>query len=508
MDKMKHVVLTAAGIATAGLFGLTVSDFQGCAQSSQMSNSNELSADEYQQIRRKLIIQATLNDRNASEDIEADITRYANGLKNAKAAGIKVSNYELGAFIHEKFEGKDRYAQYCQYMQQRYGLETSEFEDYLRDQLTLAKAAQLPQLAYYVTTAELKSAFHSRHDVLKYDSVVVDASALKLSAELTDKEIKAYYEENSTQAEYQVPEKVSVSYLFVNAEKLKVATPSQEDLLQNYNLNKERYSTSGNAAEAKPFDEVKKEVLVAVEKQNKEDKAKKILNELDNMLISQQEADLFGTLATEKTKNKQFDVVESGNTELFSQKDYKVEPLGYVYNLASRLFGEKPRNYGGVLEAANGFYIYKVNQREAKHTLSLELAKAQVVKALTAQRQMELAVTLAKEWKEKLLAEANWSKLTLPTGLKFESKESEGITSEEASHLNLLAPNVVAEPLKLKGEVAILRLKERVAADEAKFPAEKESLRRGLQQQKMYMTMGMNMGMMGGMGMNSFSGGM
>ena len=508
MGRIQNVVLATAGLATAGLFGISVSDIQGCAQSSRMNDSQELSADEHQQILRKLKIQATLNDRNASENIEADILRYANGLKNAKAAGIQVSNYELGAFIHEKFEGKDRYAQYCKYMQQRFGLETSEFEDYLRDQLMLAKAAQLPQLALYVTTAELKKAFHYRHDVLKYDSVVVDAAALKLSAELTDNEIKAYYEENSTQAEYQVPEKVSVSYLFVNAEKLKIATPSQEDLLQNYNLNKGRYSASGNADEAKPFEEVKKEVLAAVEKQSKEDMAKKILNDLDNILIAQGNPDLFGTLATEKPKNKQFEVVESGNTELFSQKDYKVEPLGYVYNLASRLFGEKPRNYGGVLEAANGFYIYKVKNREAKHTLSFELAKAQVVKALTAQRQMELAVTLAKEWKEKLVAEANWSKVTLPTGLKFESKESEGITSEEAHHLNSLAPNVVAEPLKLKGEVAILRLKERVLADESKFPAEKEELRRGLQQQKMYMTMGMNMGMMGGMGMNPFSGGM
>jgi hypothetical protein len=491
MGRIQNVVLTAAGLATAGLFGISVSDIRGCAQSSKMNGQQTLSADERQQVLRKLKIGAALSDRNLpGDDIDALIENYAEALKSAQASGISVSDYELGIFINEQFGGKDKYANFRQFMQQRYELQVSELEEYFRDQLAISKNSRLPMLAMYVTNNELKAEFHRRHDKVIYDRISIDTSAMKLAKELSEDELKAYYEENSTQAEFQVPEKVSVSYLLVRTDKLTVPAPSEEDLTQNYNLNKARYSSSGNADDAKPLEEVKEEVLASVEKEAREDLAKKLLNELDNVLLEQENVDLFGTFNAEKAKHEKFSVVESGNTELFSQKDYRVEPLGYVFNLASRLFGDNPRNYGGVLEAGNGFYIYHINQRLPKSILSFEASKDTCVAGLTSRRQQEVAETLAREWKEKLAASEDWKSLTLPEGLSYESKESEGLNSTEARQLEKAELNAVSEPIKLANEVALLRLKERVIADESSLETEKDELRKGLQQQKSYMMMG------------------
>ena len=73
--------------------------------------------------------------------------------------------------------------------------------------------------------------------------------------------------------------------------------------------------------------------------------------------------------------NAKLSIVESGTTETFSERDYLVEPLGYVFNLTSRFFGDNPRPYGGVLESGSGFTSTTSIVAKPARSMSFEEAK-------------------------------------------------------------------------------------------------------------------------------------
>jgi hypothetical protein len=182
-------------------------------------------------------------------------------------------------------------------------------------------------------------------------------------------------------------------------------------------------------------------------------------------------------------------VAETGTTELFSERDYRIEPMGYVFNLTARLFGDNPRNYGGILEAGSGFYIYHLDRRESARSMTFEEAKASIVASLTETRQLEVAEALGREWKEKLIASGNWSDLELPDSMDYREESVVGLRALEPRALEKVEPKVVTDPIVSGTSVVLMRLIERQAADEAGLEAEKETLRQSLGQQKSYLMM-------------------
>ena len=487
MFRMQNSVLAVAGIATAGLFGISVTDIKGCAQSSEL-HSQEISADMRGKIMRKLKIGSTLSNRSLPGDQMDEIVRdYATSIQRAKQEGLGVSDHELGLFLHQQFGGKENYANFRKVMQQRYDLVASELEDYFRDQLLMSKSSRLPLLSTYITNAEIKEEYHRRHDKLVYDRLAIEAGAMTLAQEPTEEELKAYHEENSTGREYQVAEKVAIEYVMVSPESIPEPKIIEEDLREYYNLNREDYKSDEEGVETKPYFEVITEVRSALEKKLREDAAKKILNDIDNVILEQTEIQLLTTFETLKAEQAdQYELVKSGTSPLFTEKDYRIVGLGYVFNLGSRVFGKNPRPYGGVLEAGDGFYIYHVVDRQDSRPMTFEEAKIQVTATLKSNRQLDAAEALAKTWKEKAVASSDWSTLELTEGMSYRLEESEGLASSEANRLKDLETGVVTDPETVGQSVLLMRLKERVLADTEGLESEKDEIKENLQRQKGY----------------------
>lgn len=490
MGRIQNVVLIAAGVATAGLFGISITDIQGCSRAGELNKNSAISPDERIKISRKVKIQSVLNNRSIpGEQFDLIVESYAQNLKDAKAAGLGVSDKELSSFIIENFGEKDAYLGFLSMMKQRHGLKTSELENFFRDQMLFSKNAKLTMLGDYVTETEIKAEFHKRNDRLTYDRLEIDAKSIALETTPSEDELKAYYEENSSSPEYQVPEKVVISYLMINPKNIALGEFSETDIEQHYNLNKSSYSSSGNAEEAPALEEIKGKVVDDLSEESRDNKAKRLLNGLDDIFLEQENIDLIATLVEQRSSDNQLSVIESGVTKPFAEKDYLVEPLGYVFNLGARLFGDNPRGYGGVLEAGNGFYIYHLKDRTPARPMSFDEAKDIASSVLTEQQQLEIAEAKALEWQEKLNASGNWSALELETGMSYRQKSAVGMSSPEARELKNAKDNDPVATITSGSKVVLMRLIEREAADESTMDSEKDNLRQALQQNKSYLMM-------------------
>lgn len=483
MGRIQNWVLAVAGLATAGLFGISVTDIKGCANQNQYASA-ALSPEVKLEIERKLRIGDMLTGRSISSDRwDATVVNYAATLQKAQIEGLAVSDHELGQFIMSQFQTKDQYRQYTQAMKARYNIEVHEIESYYRDQILMQKSMNLPLLAAYVTNNEIKDEFHRREDGLVYDKVSVSVDAMKLESEPSAEEKQSYFEEVSLEDAYQVPAMVRIEYLFVNPEEMTVSEITEEKKREYYNENRDRYASTEFPGEAKPYFEVEEEVAKAYEKDLRDSQAKALLTELDNHLLQDTELNFSATLSTAIAKNPDFKKVKLGTTEPFAEKDYRVEPLGYVHQLTSRLFGEHPRNYGGVLEAGNGFYIYKVVENIPGRQQTFEEAADKVVEALVNKKKAELAKAMAEEWKPKLESAQDWSKLELPEGVSYLREDVTGIFGIEANTA-LNSGNTVSEPIESNGNYALVKLVERKTSDEKLLAEQKEQIKEGLLRQK------------------------
>lgn len=483
MGRIQNWVLAVAGLATAGLFGISVTDIKGCANQNQYASA-ALSPDVKLEIERKLRIGDMLTGRSISSDRwDATVMNYAATLQKARIQGLAVSDHELGQFIMSQFQTKDQYRQYTQAIKARYNIEVYEIESYYRDQILMQKSMNLPMLAAYVTNNEIKDEFHRREDGLVYDKVSVSIDAMKLESEPSAEEKQSYFEEVSLEDTYQIPPMVRIEYLYVNPDDMVIAELSEEKKREYYNQNRDRYASTEFPGEAKPYFEVEEQVGIAYEKDQKDSQAKALLAQLDNELLKDTELNFSAALAAALAKNPDFKKVKHGTSEPFSEKDYRVEPLGYVHQLTSRLFGEHPRNYGGVLEAGNGFYIYKTIENIPGRQQTFEEAEEKVVEALTLKKKEELAKAKAEEWKTKLDAAQDWSKLELPEGLTYIREDVTGIFGIEANTA-LNSGNVVSEPIESNGTFALVKLIERKTSDTKLLEQQKEQIKEGLLRQK------------------------
>ena len=482
MGRIQNWVLAVAGFATAGLFGISVTDIRGCMNQTPKA---AVSADLRIEIDRKLKLSGLLTGRSPSGDRwEEAIAQYASSLQKARAEGLDVSNHELGQALMGQFKTKEQYLQFASQINKVHGVKTNEIEEFYRDQILIQKSMNLPLLVAYVTNNEVKDEFHRREDKLTYDKVLVDVNSIKLETELTEEEKKSYFEEVSLDAAYQVDPQVKIDYLFVNPQDMDVAKLTESDLQAYYNENRDRYASTEFPGEAQPYFEVAKEVATALEKESRDNAAKVLLSQLDDILLQDETLNFSAALSAVQAKDATFKKVAYGTSEAFAQKDYRVEPLGYVFNLGTRLFGDNPRNYGGVLEAGNGFYLYKIVENIEGRSETYEEALTKVTAALTLKKKQDLAQVKATELKATLEASKDWTALKLEEGVTYSREEVTGMMSADASKVAALEEGAVSEAYQTNEAFALVKKVGLVAADESLMEATKEQLKEGILRQK------------------------
>ena len=160
MGRIQNWVLAVAGFATAGLFGISVTDIRGCMNQTPKA---AVSADLRIEIDRKLKLSGLLTGRSPSGDRwEEAIAQYASSLQKARAEGLDVSNHELGQALMGQFKTKEQYLQFASQINKVHGVKTNEIEEFYRDQILIQKSMNLPLLVLHYYYLVLALIFHQQ----------------------------------------------------------------------------------------------------------------------------------------------------------------------------------------------------------------------------------------------------------------------------------------------------------------------------------------------------------
>jgi len=154
----------------------------------------------------------------------------------AKRIGLNVAPSELErviltnpAFLENgKFIGLDRYQQ----LLSANNLTVQEFEDSLRTQLLNNKLRDFVTAGVTVADSDVEQEYRKRTEKVKLDYFVVAPTDLEKQVNLSDQDLRAYYEKNKTQ--YTIPEKRQAKYIYLETVKFRPQVSATDQELQDY----------------------------------------------------------------------------------------------------------------------------------------------------------------------------------------------------------------------------------------------------------------------------------
>jgi peptidyl-prolyl cis-trans isomerase D len=166
-------------------------------------------------------------------------------IQKASDLGIKISDAELADHIFNMdffyTDGKFDDKKYKEVLAAN-RLSVEEFESLMRKDLLVQRVTDIVTGAAKVTSKELRQWFNYNNKTvdIKY-AAFIPGEYDKSGFEITDKEIKEYYEENKEN--YKTKPKVKVSYIRFSADDFKDhVTVSESDIKSYYNEHSQKYS--------------------------------------------------------------------------------------------------------------------------------------------------------------------------------------------------------------------------------------------------------------------------
>ena len=121
---------------------------------------------------------------------------------------------------------------YVREVQQATGMSVEQFEKALRDQMLADKFRGMVTAGIAVTPAEIEQEFRRRNERVKIEYALIKPSDLAPTIHPADAELAAYFSKNL--AKYQIPEKRSARYAWLDLAKLRANTHVSDDALRAY----------------------------------------------------------------------------------------------------------------------------------------------------------------------------------------------------------------------------------------------------------------------------------
>ena len=167
--------------------------------------------------------------------IESLIDQYVM-IAEARRLGLEVTPGEIQTAIlstdafqeNGAFIGLQRYRD----LLVQNGLTVAEFEDSVRDQVLMGKLQAFLTEPMAVSLDEVELEYRYSNEQVVLDYFVIDPPALESQVEMTEEEIRAYYEANA--ARYVIPEKRRAEYLFVDTVRIRTDAELTEDEMRAY----------------------------------------------------------------------------------------------------------------------------------------------------------------------------------------------------------------------------------------------------------------------------------
>ncbi|NOU50726.1 peptidylprolyl isomerase [Pseudoalteromonas sp. JBTF-M23] len=289
--------------------------------------------------------------------------------EQVKDAILEMSYFQVGGQF-----SNDRYLQLIRQM----NFQPDSFREYLREEMTRNQLVSAIAGSDFVLPAELKQAVALQQQTRDLDYVVLSKDLFKSKVDVSEQEIKDYYQLN--QGLFQSPERVALEYLELKADEIEPATKiTDEDVLAYYEESKNQYLEP----------EKRRVSHILIEGASDDAEAKKVAQGILEQL--QNGAD-FAQLAEEKSN----DIVSA---ELGGDLDWIERDMMDPEFETAAFALENVGDISDVVTSEFGFHIIKLTdiQRQqvkafddVKADLRAELEKAEKVDAFY-QKQTEVA---------------------------------------------------------------------------------------------------------------------
>ena len=315
-------------------------------------------------------------------------------LREAKRLGLEATDddlrYEMqhgslaqALYPNGKFIGAD---QYRDLIATQFNLSVQQFEQELRNELTLRKLRSVIGAGVFVSNAEVHDAFIKVKTKVKFDYAVLSIADLEKSVSVNDSELRAFFEKNQQQFANTIPEQRKVKFVLVDAARLPNPSKASNDELQSYYRQ--------HAAEFRVPESVKvRHILIklplpgpdgkvdARQADAAKAKAQDVLNQI-------RKSGDFAALA-KKYSDDAATAKEGGSVGQL------VQGSGTAPEIEKVAFGLAKGQTSDLIPTTYGFEIIRVDDKTSAHARTLEDVRSEIEPIVAAQKNQKTAEQLA-----------------------------------------------------------------------------------------------------------------
>ena len=178
-------------------------------------------------------------------------------LAEADKLGISANNNDVAQFLHQgqagqvlfpngKFIGQDQYAAM---IASRFDMSIPEFEDSVKNDITIQRLRAYVTAGVSVSTQEARDQYIKNNTKIKFEYAVISSDDIRKSINPTDADLEAFFKKNAARYTNAVPEERVISYFAFTPNDVPggVQQPTQQEIEAYYNAHKSEYSVQEQA---------------------------------------------------------------------------------------------------------------------------------------------------------------------------------------------------------------------------------------------------------------------
>jgi peptidyl-prolyl cis-trans isomerase D len=317
-------------------------------------------------------------------------------LQEAHKLGVYATNDDVRQYLRTgptgqvlfpdgKYIGDEAYKQL---VDDRLHISVDEFEDQIKDEITVRRLQALITAGVTVSDQEVRELYLKANIKIKFDYAVISAEDLRKTINPSDSDLEAFFKKNAAQYAQAVPEERKITYFAFTQEQVPggVPQPTQQQIQQYYNDHLSDYQVPEQAKS--------RHILISAPEgaDAKTDAAAKAKAE---SILKQLQA---GGSWTELAKKYSDDPgsKDQGGELGFAQRGKMVPEFDKA------IFTQKIGDIA-IVKSSFGYHIIQVEERQSAHTQPLSEVQANIVAALT----RDTAGQAESRYAEQLTAEAN-----------------------------------------------------------------------------------------------------
>ena len=402
-------------------------------------------------------------------------------LQEARSLGLAATDEDLAeqlALVPEFQVGgrfsKDRYLQILQSNR----LLPAEFEEEQRDQLTIQRLYSVLVDSVRVSDAEVRDRYKIDQEKINLSYIKLPVSNFTSQVNLTDDDIKKYYERNKESLKQ--PLKIQVEYVTYPYERFEPSEQiSQKEIEEYYQANRDDKFHHPKEVKLRYISVKLEPGANAAQKKTVQTRAEGIVKEARS---GKDFADLAKRFSEDPTASKGGDLgwIAAGQLPAPIEKP--------IFALAKGAVSDP-------VETPAGFQIFKAEDLKEEKTESLKEATPEIIKSLKAERAKKEAAKIADRDREKALAGSDLSNLAQESGVKVavsnwlaagETLPEIGENQEFYKNAFALAPKDVSPVIEGKNAYYLLRLKERKEPTTPPLASVRDQIAKNLTESKAY----------------------